>query len=509
VTAQRQEKPYGARHLALGVANGWLIALGLFSAYIVFIVWLLRTGRMQKWNLSLLLGIILMVRTQRGRKLLDWFAKPKRFWHVFGDLGTVVTLVGMVLMTILMLSLIPTVLNPKSAIRPLAASEILVIPGVNPFVPLWYGIAALIITLVVHEGGHGVLARANNLRVKSMGLLFAVVPVGAFVEPDEDDVKAAPRRHRLRVFAAGAFVNLVVAAVLLSAFGAMAGSMEPKEGVAVQTVVLDSPAHGSGFERGDIITSARTLRGQNAGPTVNFSAWNDFRDYMDTQRPGNEVRFLLRTGDEHVVVLTSFWTNRLDNQARQDILAETESGMAFCNAYFEQEVESGSACAEALQEEAFLGISPFPSNGIQGILAHPYGGGGVTKWVPVPVNLLTHLTLPISEVRGLPVLSSLHLFYETPWDGTAFEDFYFPVAILIFWVFWINLMVGLTNILPMLPLDGGHIFRDAVGGVVARLRPALSEERRDKLVGALALAVSLIILGAFLLQIFGPRFVQA
>ena len=52
--------------------QGTLIALGLLAAYIAFVVWLVQSGRLQKWNLSLMLGIVLMVRTQRRR------SKPPR-----------------------------------------------------------------------------------------------------------------------------------------------------------------------------------------------------------------------------------------------------------------------------------------------------------------------------------------------------------------------------------------------------------------------------------------------
>jgi membrane-associated protease RseP (regulator of RpoE activity) len=69
-------------------------------------------------------------------------------------------------------------------------------------------------------------------------------------------------------------------------------------------------------------------------------------------------------------------------------------------------------------------------------------------------------------------------------------------------------MVGLTNILPMLPLDGGHIFRDAVGGLVQKVRPAMEAAKRERLVSWTAGAMSLLILGAFILQILGPRLVN-
>ena len=65
-------------------------------------------------------------------------------------------------------------------------------------------------------------------------------------------------------------------------------------------------------------------------------------------------------------------------------------------------------------------------------------------------------------------------------------------------------MVGVTNILPMMPLDGGHIFRDLAAAVVGRLRRAFRKSAQTLVVKRAATGVGLAILAAFLLQIAGP-----
>lgn len=482
--------------------NGWMIFFGLLWAYIVFLFWLVRSGRMQKWNLSLMLGIVLMIRTQRGKGLIDKIAKPKRLWNVFGDFGTVLTLVGMVLMTLVMLFTITVVLDRDAGVEPLRASEILVIPGINPFVPLWYGIAALIITLVVHEGGHGILARANNLRVKSLGLLFAIVPIGAFVEPDEDEMHEAPRRQRLRVFAAGATINIVLAGALMFAFAGMVAQAEPVEGVPILGITEDSGAQAAGLRTGDVMVSI------DGTPTPDNDA---FSDAMDNKSVGQEVELALRDGRTLHATLGDRWNGALDENGQELILSlpsrngthtpQQEAAREHCDRLLGQgdytpAGDDGGACADGLAMLSFLGISHFPIEQLQAELAAPFGNSGI--------NFLRYISLPIGEVRGQPVLSVyLPTFFEEPFDG------FWILATLVFWVFWVNLMVGLTNILPMLPLDGGHIFRDAVGGVFARVRPRMEPERRERAVGRLAGIMSFVILGAFLLTIFGPRLVQA
>jgi len=469
------------------VSIGWLVALGLLVLYVLFVAWLVQSGRLQRWNLSLMLGFALMVRTQRGKGAIEAVSRPKRFWNAFGDLGIALTLLGMVAMTALFVLTVVISLNPKSGVEPLAGNEILVIPGVNPFVPLWYGLIALIVTLVVHEGAHGVLARANDLRVKSLGLLVAVVPIGAFVEPDEDDLKAASRRRRLRVFAAGPTINLATAAACLAGFALLMGAATPTPGVHVALTVQDAPADKAGLRPGD--TLAR-LDG------AAMADWQAFTVAMQGHKPGDTVHLGLRDGRDLAVVLGDYWSDDLKPSEREDIMAEKPAAMQWCRDRFDPDPPTGAACAERLQQQAFLGIRPLLPEDVR-FASHPLTDHGR--------GLLTLVSLPVGEVRGQPFLSVyLPAFSTTPFAPQLF----WPLASLLFWVFWINLMVGLTNILPMLPLDGGHVFRDAVGGLLERLKPGMDPARRDRIVGRTAGTVSILILVAFVLQIIGPRLVQ-
>lgn len=69
--------------------------------------------------------------------------------------------------------------------RELGPGAYVLLPGINPYLPLFYGWVALVVALVVHEGMHGVVARNLKFRVKSSGLLFFLaIPVGAFVDVD-------------------------------------------------------------------------------------------------------------------------------------------------------------------------------------------------------------------------------------------------------------------------------------------------------------------------------------
>lgn len=118
----------------------------------------------------------------------------------------------------------------------------LVVPGVNPSLPI-AAAPELLFGLVIHEGAHGLLARAGDIEVESVGLfLLAVVPAGAYVLPagmdgSEDDHEAGDRPAWARFYAAGPAANLVGAAVCFLALLAVLGSIAPVAGVAVGLTV--------------------------------------------------------------------------------------------------------------------------------------------------------------------------------------------------------------------------------------------------------------------------------
>lgn len=90
------------------------------------------------------------------------------------------------------------------------------VPGVAPLIPgvtlpLISGLLALALLLIVHEFSHGVLASKLKIRLKMIGLiLFGVVPIGAFVEPDEKQVSKLDKASQNKIFIAGIGSNLLL-----------------------------------------------------------------------------------------------------------------------------------------------------------------------------------------------------------------------------------------------------------------------------------------------------------
>ena len=66
-------------------------------------------------------------------------------------------------------------------------------------------------------------------------------------------------------------------------------------------------------------------------------------------------------------------------------------------------------------------------------------------------------------------------------------------------------MVGLTNALPAVPMDGGYIFHDLVSGIILRFSKTKDEKKVEKAVDSLAIALALSVLFLILWQLIGPR----
>jgi membrane-associated protease RseP (regulator of RpoE activity) len=80
----------------------------------------------------------------------------------------------------------------------------------------------------------------------------------------------------------------------------------------------------------------------------------------------------------------------------------------------------------------------------------------------LPIHILNILIVPF-ELNGV----AIHPFEEallTAGDGPVSavlgtEGLLF-MANLFFWLMWVNILLGFTNLIPMVPFDGGHMLRD-------------------------------------------------
>ena len=65
-----------------GFAPLW--AVGIIAAWYFGLLYLEQNGTLDRWNATRVLGMILMVRTGRGKIALEKMARPRRFWRAYG-----------------------------------------------------------------------------------------------------------------------------------------------------------------------------------------------------------------------------------------------------------------------------------------------------------------------------------------------------------------------------------------------------------------------------------------
>lgn len=119
--------------------------------------------------------------------------------------------------TFILSALLSTVLSGTTAIHDTAPGATFLLPGYN--LPFFEAVIALFIILVVHEGSHAVLARIARIPVLSSGIvLFGIIPIGAFVEPDEEKLNKLERVKQTRVLVAGSTANLLTSVVFFVLF---------------------------------------------------------------------------------------------------------------------------------------------------------------------------------------------------------------------------------------------------------------------------------------------------
>jgi membrane-associated protease RseP (regulator of RpoE activity) len=438
---------------------GYEIAGLVVLVYAAVVYVLYKTGRIGPDRSVTFFGPALMIKTTRGRSALDRWGRFRRFWSVAGDIGIALSIVAMGTMVVLLLfgAVVSLRLSPSQAPSP---QEALGLPGINPIIPLGYGIVAIVIGVVVHELWHGIIARSQKIGVKSLGILWCVIPIGAFVEQDDTEMLAAPRRHRDRVAAAGVLANFVLTIIFFVALSVVvAGSVAPNaNGVGVALVQSNSPAANVSLAPGDIITA---INGTN---TTSASA---FQSALSDTSPGQVVNvtyYSAATGRTVTVAVT---------------LAQSPS----------------------VKTRGFLGVAvdALTPPELKQTLVWPLGSQygpltGAVDWIVLPLATLE----PVSG-------STTDYFHLTgPFAHTDPNTFWIG-ANLLYWLAWMNLLLGISNALPLFPLDGGLLFRDYAATVASRVKRGWSEARLDAFAGRAVAASSLLVLFLLVWQFVAPR----
>jgi len=423
------------------------ILLLILSWYILLRIWE-NNGTLDRWNASRVFGVILMVRSKRGLKLLDKTVRPRGFWRFYGEVSLWVCIFSMLMVGLLMIIAFITALVTPPQTPPPSASELVAIPGLNPVIPLGWGALAFIVALVIHEFGHGLQARAHGMRIRAFGLLqLGPLPLGAFAEPQYEELTNAPSKERMRMFAAGPATNIFAAVVCLMFLGGLAGQfVASDDGVHVRGIVQEEGAYDAGLEPWDTIQS---IDGQ---AVTNV---DDFYDIMTVYSANDTIAITVMHQNGQVETLNATLSDKYDYYVDLGWSKSNLDGLG---------IEKG---------DPFLGVEGL-SGGTAGIdrLAGPlsprWDGNILQKSVMVPFHTLSMMIVPF-ELQGVamhPFEESLLEADDNPFAQTLGTNGLLFLVNLFFWLLWVNILLGFTNLIPMVPFDGGHMFKDMLRGIL-------------------------------------------
>ena len=188
-------------------ALGRLKALGTAMFLLTFL--LLFVSPMVLPFLSISLGLSLGTESGSVTSTTDIIGPALMLSATYlGGLSTMVTLSVISYGFTVLSAFVDTVVFGADTISQTSPGVTLILPGVN--IPLVEGILALILILVVHEGAHAILSVIGKVPLLSSGIaLFGVIPVGAFVEPDEKRLVSKSKEVQSHVVVAGSTSNLI------------------------------------------------------------------------------------------------------------------------------------------------------------------------------------------------------------------------------------------------------------------------------------------------------------
>ena len=478
----------------------YLLGLPIWAA-IIMIIWysvliiLENNGTLDNWDATRVLGFILMIRTKKGRIFLEKISKYRRFWRGFGEFSIwlcFIVMFGVILL--LILTAVASAFSPPEEAIP--AKDLLLIPGVTSFVPFWWPVIALIMAVIIHEYGHAIQARVHGMRAKSFGLLLlGPLPMGAFFEPEIQEMTRAPRRERLRIYAAAPSINIVSTYIVILLLSCTAsGFVASEPGLHAKGIIVDSGAEEAGLEPYEIITH---LDG------IHVPDYDSFTEIMDSKSAGDEMNLSVMSrkndmGDRETREIVVTLTDQLDYYVSQGIPT-----------WFEEDCDGQEQCMEDYiaflnkngieQGNAFLGVSGISSgtSAVDGYKLsstedlNPLLRTVIFIFKPLellgePIRLEGH-SMPLEERDLLESGDGIIVSIIGTSGMLAIFDF-------LFWLAWINFILGFANLIPMVPFDGGQITRDSTHSIIKFFGKNMNPLRVEKIANRVSGFSSIIIL---------------
>jgi len=351
-----------------------------------------------------------------------------------------------------------------------AKTRPIIIPGVN--IPFIVGILSLGVVLLVHEPAHGVILRRLKLKAKSTGLaIFLFVIPGAFVEQDDEEFEEAAPEKRMQVAGAGPMANIVAAIIALVLVIAL---IQP-----LPVVYVGAVDGGSVVEDVGIQTETRVTSFDNHM----IDGVESLEEALDGVESGEnlvlgteENKFLLRIPASGVYISRVTGNSAADNagvppNSRVDRLC----GVDIDNLQeLSKVLDNTSAGDNVLLEtednlySVILGQHPRENSGYLGVHLRFFDKGENFSNFEgyMGISFLHSTSFPERNFLrpDLMFLASYgEIIGRSRIDNRVYDSVIpWPIIRLLKWIFSLSFLVALFNLLPLKPLDGGHIFEGLV-----------------------------------------------
>lgn len=310
-------------------------------------------------------------------------------------------------------------------------------------------VVGLLVSVFLHEVGHFVTARRSGMKVTQffMGMgprLWSfkrgeieygvrALPIGAFVRIvgmnnlDETDPADEPVTYRSKsypkrmiVITAGSMMHMLIAILLLFTVYTAWGKNRPTGEVALVRVEADSPAAKAGLQPLDVVQTSGGVAVSSAGQFVNLVHQN---------KPGEVIELGVKRGNESLVIKVPLGTN--PNPGSEGL---AYMGVSSGDKSAFQSIPFGEAATSSVTD---LGSAAWQS--VKGVVK-----------VMNPVNIFSHLSGANKDQSSQPVT----VYGISRLSSTIGRETGLPGILLT--LAGINVFVGLLNLFPLLPFDGGH-----------------------------------------------------
>jgi membrane-associated protease RseP (regulator of RpoE activity) len=267
------------------------------------------------------------------------------------------------------------------------------------------------------------------------------VPIGAFVDVDEEQLKKTSGRVASRVMAAGVGSNIAAASVCLVCVLLIVGGLTPViDGVYVNEVLQGMPAEAAGLLPKDVIVSVDNV-------SVNKTA--DLSVIFENKTTGDVVPVTVARGDS--------WQSNFSTAVNLTVS----------------------------ENRTVMGVS------VSDLLI----GERLRFYQNVTLETISLYLIPPSLASGLVPFSDTLVPFYAHWLGPQWH----VVTNVLFWLWFVNVNVAVFNALPIYPMDGGRIFNIALKRLIrGKEREKLVSDITIAVTAALALVLLLTIIIPFI-----------